>query len=186
MSARARWFDAMALMRSPSVLEIGTRGWDGHPPRHHRAELVARNPSASWVGVDCLGGPGVDVVADIHSLSGVFQPGQFDAAIMASVLEHVRRPWVAAKELAAVIRPGGILLVQTHQTFPVHGYPSDYWRFTREALAEVFALDHGWRVIESEYTYPAKVVPLSNEVHATNWNFLADAWLNVEAMCERA
>lgn len=180
-----RFWQRLAILSPCRVLEIGTRAWDGHGIRHHRERLLVANPAAEWLGIDLLAGDGVDVVADAHELSAHFEPGRFDAAILIALLEHVRRPWDVARELAKVVRPGGLAIVGTHQAFPYHGYPNDYYRFTREGLAEIFGPRHGWQS-ETEYEYPAKVIPLGNIfTHATGWNFEAEAWLNVSCLAER-
>jgi SAM-dependent methyltransferase len=162
------------------VLEIGTKGWDGKPPIHHRSRVVSKG--ATWTGVDIEPGDGVDVVADAHELSKHFPPNHFDAALLCSTLEHLRRPWVAIEELSKVVRRGGIVFCSTHQSFPVHGYPSVYFRFTIEGLKEVFS---GWNVT-AQYEFPCKVIPLSNIfTHARDWNFTAEAWLNVVCIAEK-
>lgn len=176
MTARETFWNWLATQQSPRVLEIGTRAWDGNPPRHHRSEVLRVCPSAKWTGCDAQPGAGVDVVADAHRLSQVFPAGSFDCLVCVSTLEHLARPWVASAEMAWVTRAGGLLWAETHQSFPVHGYPSDYFRFTAEGLREVFSAEAGWDVIEADYSYPAKVVPLAN---IPVWNFEAPAWLNV-------
>ena len=57
---------------------------------------------------------------------------------------------------AAPDHPANVLLVfvQTHFAFPIHGYPSDYWRYTRDALGTIFGADAGLRIIGSAYQYP--------------------------------
>jgi SAM-dependent methyltransferase len=182
-SVLGQWYAWLRAQPSPRILEVGVAEWDGREPKHHRDAILALNPRTEWVGLDVKAGRDVSVVADLHEISRHFPAAHFDGVFCASVLEHLRRPWVAAKELAAVVKPGGRLLVQTHQSFPVHGYPSDFFRFTREGLAEVFAADTGWRVLASEYQFPAKVVPLDNQME--DWNFAAEAWLNVAALVER-
>lgn len=185
MSISDKFFDRLSKIHKPMVLEIGTRGWGDQPPRHHRDAVMIANPKAIWTGLDAEPGPGVDVVADAHELGSHFEPGVFDAIICVATLEHFRRPWVAAQEIAKVTKPGGVALISTHQSFPVHGYPCDYFRFSREAIGELFAKDNGWMVEESAYAYPAKVIPLTNDVHVSGWNFLAEAWLNVDALVVR-
>lgn len=186
MSARQAWFDWLARQDSPRVLEVGTRGWGGAPPKHHRAAVQDASPGAEWIGLDLEPGEDVDVVADVHEISRHFPIGHFSGVVCCAVLEHLRRPWLAAAQLAQVTRPGGRLFCQTHQSFPYHAYPADYFRFSVEALGEIFAPDAGWRVLKSGYEYPAKVVPLDNYwPHAVGWNFAAEAWLNVECVAER-
>ncbi len=183
LAAVDRWYRQLGLLDKPRVLEIGTRGWGGESPRNSRLSMLRVNPGTQWVGLDVEGGEDVSVVADLHEVSQHFPAGHFDMVFCASVLEHLRRPWVAAAELAKVVRPGGLLLAQTHQSFPLHGYPQDYFRFSREGLGEIFSRAAGWNVLQSEYKFPAKVVPTENL--GESWNFQAEAWLNTEALIER-
>lgn len=186
MTCATTFLNRLATLKSPRVIEIGTRGWNGMTPKHMQKAVLEANEGAKWLGVDLLEGDGVDVVCDAHELSKKFQPGEFDAFVCNSTLEHVRRPWVVAAEIAKVVKPGGIGLLQTHQSFPIHGYPNDYFRFSKEAIAELFGSDNGWRIVQAEYQCPCRVIPTSNVfVHACNWNFEAEAFLNVEAVVER-
>lgn len=179
----SQFYARLGAMRAPRVLEAGVRKWDADSAGGHRARLMEANPQAQYVGLDLLPGDGVDVVADLHEVASHFDAGHFDAIFLPWIMEHVRRPWIVAAELAVITRPGGLLYVGTHQSFPYHPYPADYWRFSREALAEVFAEDVGWRVVESAYAFPCKVVPLCNRSHA--WNFEGEAWEVVDALVER-
>lgn len=155
----------------PEVLELGTLRWDESNPTHHRdwAPHAAR-----YVMSDIEEGLDVDVAADAHGLYP-FDAATFDAYIAISVYEHLRRPWVAAKSARRVLKEGGLLLVVTHQTFPIHGYPSDYFRFSDQALAGIFE-DAGFEVIDAGYQYPCKIQP-PKEV--TRWNTAAESYLNV-------
>lgn len=162
------------------VCEIGSKGWDNKPPRHHKDTV--EKTGASWTGIDIEKGPGVDVVADVHELSRVVEPNSFDAFICVSTLEHIRKPWIAATELAKVVTDIGY--IGTHQSFPLHFYPHDYLRFSIQGLEAI--LEPYWKVLHWEYTNPCKIVPLANEfVHANNWNFEAEAYLNVGAIVVR-
>lgn len=178
MTARERFWTWLGAQSRPRVLEIGTRGWNDRPPIHHRDEVGRVCPSASWQGCDAADGPGVDVVADAHDLGRTFEPRSHDAVICVSTLEHLARPWIAARSMADVTRIGGLLWVETHQAFPIHGYPNDYFRFTTEGLKAIFSAESGWECLFADYSFPAKVVPLCNGID-NGWNFEAGAWLNV-------
>lgn len=94
---------------------------------------------------------------------------------------------MVAKELARVTRPGAVLYCATHQTFPLHDYPHDYFRFSDDALREVFAPDAGWQVIGAGMEFPCKIIPTTNALaHARDWNFLADGMLGAWILCRRA
>ena len=173
----------LSRQTSPRVLELGTRAWNGNMPIHYRETILKHCPSAKWTGVDMLAGDGVDVVADAHELSKSFPPNSFDTIYCEATLEHFRRPWIAAAEMAKVIRPGGLAWIESHQTFPIHGYPSDYFRFSDEAMKELFAADVGWNVIGTEYYRPAQILPLAPV--DGNWSYQAPAYLNVGALVER-
>lgn len=179
-------FDSMlSKLDSPRVIELGTKGWGGLPPKHNRERILAANRNAVWFGSDIEKGESVDIVADAHQLSLHVSLGSFDAFVSCFSFEHFRRPWVVAAELAKIVRRGGVGFVATHQSFPLHYYPGDYFRFSAGAIAEIFAEDVGWKVIESGYSCKAAVIPLGNEVVAMGWNFEAEAWLNVAAIVER-
>ncbi len=170
---------------APRLLECGTLRRAGHDAGQ-RAEFLRRFPQGTHAGTDLVAGEGVDVVADLHDLSRVGPP-YFDACLCCSVLEHVRRPWVVARQLALACRQGAVLYVQTHQTFPLHDYPGDYFRFSADALRELFREEVGWEVVGAGHEFPCKVVPLENAfAHASGWNFGAEAFLNSWILCERA
>jgi SAM-dependent methyltransferase len=137
-----------------AVLDLGTKRSVPDQPTHHRAWCHA---SANVTMSDFQSGIDVDVLADIHALSQVFARDSFDFIICCSVFEHVQRPWIAAHEIARVLKPGGCIYVQTHNAFPIHAYPYDYWRFTREALATLFE-DAGLETVSTTYRFPAQIV----------------------------
>ena len=68
-------------------------------------------------------------------LSLRFEDDHFDVVIFDQVLEHVEGdPQKAIDELHRVLKPGGLLVCATVLVYPIHGYPSDYWRFTPNGL----------------------------------------------------
>jgi len=68
-------------------------------------------------------------------LSLQFPDESFDFVFSDQVLEHVAGdPQQAIDESWRVLRPRGIALHTTCFINPIHGAPSDYWRFTPEAL----------------------------------------------------
>lgn len=176
LDAMALARDPMSLMRAPlRVIELGTRRWIPDFATHHAAWAPH---GVEWVKSDMEPGLDVDLVADAHELTETIEASSFDAYVAVSVFEHLRRPWLAADSAWDVLRPGGLAFVCTHQTFPLHGYPFDYFRFSAEALAGIFD-DAGFEILAGGYTYPATITP---PPEVERWNPGADAFLNVDVL----
>lgn len=169
--AESAFRNELTALSSPAVLELGTLRWVRDRQTHHQSWAPH---AASYIKSDVEAGLDVDVVADAHDLKP-FKKNEFDAYIAISVYEHLRQPWVAANSALRVLKPGGLLLVVTHQTFPIHGYPSDYFRFSDVALASIFE-DCGFEIIDAGYQYPCQIVP---PYEVSVWNTAAPAFLNV-------
>ncbi|MCU0586957.1 MAG: class I SAM-dependent methyltransferase [Syntrophobacteraceae bacterium] len=79
----------------------------------------------------------IDVITDL-STPGL-RDESVDAVVNIEVLEHVRDPARLMDQLARLLRPGGSLYLTCPQTWGVHEAPYDFYRFTRYALADLFA-----------------------------------------------
>ena len=93
-------------------------------------------------------------MGDAHALSSVVGEGAFDAIFSSAVLEHLAMPWVAAVEMNRALRPGGLVFHRTHQSWPVHERPNDFFRFSDEALRVLFGPAHGFEVLEAGMALP--------------------------------
>jgi SAM-dependent methyltransferase len=79
-----------------------------------------------------------------------FPDATFDCVCSDQVLEHVEgSPFDAVAETLRVLKPGGLLLHTTCLLMYIHGYPSDFWRFTPDAL-RLLVTHHGGDVIEAD------------------------------------
>ena len=100
-----------------------------------------------YVNLDLFPMPGVDVAADAEALpfgDAVFMRVECDA-----VLEHVRHPAKAMREIERVLAPGGYVHLVTPFCHPFHEYPKDYRRFTPDGLKQMAGglapVAEGWR-----------------------------------------
>lgn len=177
-AAESRFREWLKALKSPRVLELGTRRTGTGIPT---ARQGWASPDATYICSDFMEGLDVDVVADAEKLSYTFGVESIDAVIACSVFEHIRRPWLAAVEIGKVLKPGGKVFVQTHFGFPIHAYPYDYWRFTRQALETLFGQDNGFKNVQSYYAFPCSI--LSPE--ATG-NIYHPAFLNTYIVAEKA
>jgi len=132
--------DWLRLSIAGPVLVAGARHYPGRP------SMRDRYPGRRIVGADMQEGDGVHRVCDLEQP----QPelvGRFAHVDCCSVLEHSRAPWRMAETLTAALRPGGTMFVTAPFVWRVHGYPSDYWRFTIDGIRELFPLIE-WRKMD--------------------------------------
>ena len=169
---------ALNTLSSPRVLELGTLQWIRGKSTHHAEWLPA---GSIHIKSDVEPGVDVDIVADAHNLVP-FGDEEFDVLIAISVWEHLRKPWLAAQAAHRVLKPGGLLYVATHHTFPVHGYPSDYCRWTDKGLEGLFDSPE-WNSQQSSFQFPCKIVPPSS---VKIWNTAAQAFLNVDIFAKKS
>jgi hypothetical protein len=132
--------------RKGRLLEIGSRARSGNTYRHLFPSDI------EYIGIDITEGPNVDVVCDAHTLSRSLG-WQFDFAFSVSTFEHLLMPWVAVLELNKVMKLGGLVFVQSHQTWPLHEQPVDGWR-------GLFNFHTGFELIDAAYREPARIQPV--------------------------
>jgi hypothetical protein len=147
-----RFLEMLHAMPPGVVLEIGSRARWGIT----RREVIGHH---DYVGIDILPGPNVDLVGDAHELSKIFAGRKFVAAFSFSVFEHLVMPWKVALELNAVLEEGGLVFTQTHQTWPIHEEPWDFWRFSQHSWRALFNPSTGYEPIETSAGDYAEIYP---------------------------
>jgi SAM-dependent methyltransferase len=109
------------------ILEIGGRA-NPYTERFPKFEYVCLDLDET--------GPGV-IRGDITNCPEI-ESGSYDAVISVDVFEHIREPWLAAKEITRILRPGGFTYHSTLFSWRYHPCPVDYWRYTPDALMFLF------------------------------------------------
>eukprot|EP00927_Polykrikos_kofoidii_P051032 TRINITY_DN44847_c0_g1_i1.p1 TRINITY_DN44847_c0_g1~~TRINITY_DN44847_c0_g1_i1.p1 ORF type:complete len:251 (-),score=19.60 TRINITY_DN44847_c0_g1_i1:121-873(-) len=116
---------AMPGMR---VLDIGGREVNGGA-----REMFTRRGCA-FLTFDVSPHPSVDVVgAPGEPLP--FPDATFDVIVSTSTLEHDPMFWMTVREMARVVRVGGLIYANAPSNGPYHGWPGDNYRFYRDAPA---------------------------------------------------
>jgi SAM-dependent methyltransferase len=125
------------------LLDVGSQDINGSY-RHIFNGVVTEH-----VGLDAAPGEGVDVVSNKEDVFP-FKDAEFDVVISGQTLEHCRRPWNTVKEIARVLKPGGIICLIAPWSFFVHKgelCPLDCWRILDDGM-RVLIEDAGLRELE--------------------------------------
>src|ERR671915_256257 len=91
------------------------------------------------------------VKGNANDMRGLFRDNWFDLIVCSATLEHDKRFWLSVKEMQRVLRPGGLMIIsvpgyiedrendkgRSTLTYRVH-YKFDYFRFSEQAVREVF------------------------------------------------
>ncbi|MCB2186179.1 MAG: class I SAM-dependent methyltransferase [Deltaproteobacteria bacterium] len=146
--------ETLPSLGSGRVLEVGSRARSGVS----RRDLIP--PELEYVGMDIAPGENVDVVGDAHELSAAFPAGHFAAIFSMSVFEHLLMPWKVVLEMNRILAPGGLVMITTHHTFPLHDQPWDFWRYSGDAWQALFNSATGFQIVDTALGEPAAIVPV--------------------------
>ncbi len=111
------------------IYEIGSYRVEG---QEEFADLRPFFPGKVYVGCDMRLGLGVDRIEDVHCLK--IRSNRIGTVLIFDTLEHVENVHQAMREIHRVLKPAGMVILSSVMNFPIHDYPSDYWRFTPKAF----------------------------------------------------
>ena len=99
------------------------------------------------VQIDIFRYPMTDVVGSADRLP--FRDNSFGAVISQAVFEHLQYPQAAVEEIRRVLKPGGVVKIDTAFLQPEHGYPHHFYNATETGLREWFReFDVRWSGVE--------------------------------------
>ncbi len=132
------WVKKNHEMVEGPVLEIGSKFYDEETSVDYRSLFS----QLEYIGSDREAGANVDVqidiIGDIEILKNAFGYQSFKTIICCSVLEHIDDIFQASRNISELVGKGGVLFISVPFVWEEHGYPSDYWRFTPEAVKFLF------------------------------------------------
>ncbi|HJT19316.1 MAG TPA: methyltransferase domain-containing protein [Nitrospira sp.] len=123
------------------VLDFGA----GHTPR----EFLRPNV----VYMDAVQYQWTDIVCTQPLLP--FKDETFSAIVSQAVFEHLPDPHQAARELCRVLRPGGMIHIDTAFMQPLHGDPWHFFNMTHHGLRQVMAPFEEVRSGVKSYQFPS-------------------------------
>ena len=157
------------------ILELGTKRSILERPTN-RKHLFRSLSNVEYIMTDYQEGIDVDVVCDLHKINNIFKYEEFDLILSFSTYEHLKYPQLVSHNLMKMLKVGGRILISTHQSFPLHGYKYDYYRFSREAIKSIFSKKMNFITITSYFTDSCIILPHKN---IKVLNDLAESYLNV-------
>jgi len=134
--------DAIAEAMPGPVLQIGSRIQVIDRQAGGRKTWRDRCAGKAFVGADLEPGENVDAVFDIcwpleQIRTALLTTGHLalGGIVCAHLLEHVKDPFAAARNIVALLAPGGRVFVQVPWVQAYHAFPDDYWRISLSGLA---------------------------------------------------
>ena len=102
---------------------------------------------ASYTGADIVAGKNVDLVMTEYRIP--VDNHSYDVVISGNTIEHVRMFWLWAKELARVLKPGGLMILAAPaRGWGVHRHPVDCWRIFEDGMRVLLDDWLGFEVLE--------------------------------------
>ena len=148
--------DRIAAALPGPVLQIGARSQVIDQQAGERKTWRDRCQGHGFVGADLEAGENVDAVFDIcwplEKIQAALQPAghqTFGAVICSHLLEHVKDPFAAARNIAALLAPEGRIFVQSPWVQGFHAFPDDYWRISLSGLEVLF---EGFETLDAFYS----------------------------------
>jgi len=156
-----------------------TPTWQPYPPLRetlHRLPAGAlildvgaggRRITPDTITVDRSPFPGTRLCADAHEL-GV-RDATVDCVVSTGTFEHLVEPARALREFRRVLRPGGLVHVETPFLFPFHPDPEDHSRWTLDGLRALCTRE-GFEEIEAgAHLGPASAVNVVIIAYFRSW-----------------
>ena len=119
---RVHQFLCHEQIRSPAGLRLNVGSGDRRLP-------------AETINLDLIAGIEVDIQGDLLHLP--IKDESVDTIVCTGVIEHVRKPDTAVKEICRVLKFGGCVFIETPFMQTHHVSPKDYYRWTPDGLRQL-------------------------------------------------
>ena len=104
------------------IIEIGSFDENGN------IKKLLKNLKFEYIGIDFVDGNNVDLkISDPYNFP--LENATCDLVLCSSVFEHSEFFWILFLECLRILKPTGLLYIQTPSNGIVHRYPIDAWRF---------------------------------------------------------
>lgn len=128
---------------SLEILDVGSQAVEGMESYRPVFERQGWN----YRGLDLVAGENVDLVVEDAYHWTVLADASVDVVVSGQALEHIEYPWETIREIARVLRPGGLVCLIAPSAGPEHRYPQDCWRIYPDGMRSL-ASYAGLKVVE--------------------------------------
>lgn len=104
----------------------------------------------NYTGIDLQPGGSVDFIMSAYDIDKKFEKNSFEVVLCLNVLEHIADIKAVLQQVDYVLKKGGYFIVSMpYIDFPLHNYPSDYWRCTEASMREFIM--KGFEIIDLSF-----------------------------------
>jgi SAM-dependent methyltransferase len=96
-------------------------------------DIIDRFTGARYTGLDMAPGKNVDIVSE-DPYKFPLESESFDLVVSGQAFEHIEFPWQTIREIARVLKPGGLAIVIAPSSGLEHRYPQDCWRYYPDGM----------------------------------------------------
>lgn len=115
-----------------NILDLGSKVIKGQEALGSYRQFIDNN-KWKYTGADTDSGVNVDVVL-YEQYKFPFKDEAFDVVISGQTLEHIEYPWVWMRELARVLKKGGLCCIVAPAVIHEHKYPIDTYRYYPDGM----------------------------------------------------
>jgi len=158
---------------------IPTPTWQPFPPIPDTLRLLppgarvvdvgagGRRITPDTITVDRSPFPGTRLCCDAHRLA--LRDASVDCVVSTGTFEHIAEPARALAEFRRVLKPGGLVHIETPFIFPYHPDPEDHTRWTLDGLKALCAREGFTEVRSGVHLGPASAVNVVLVAYARAW-----------------
>jgi len=121
------------MFKAKKILEVGSLDINGSVK-----PFIMQSSPESYLGIDFMGGSMVDKVLNAENLVEEFGKDSFDMVISTEMLEHAEH-WRECVNNMKDVTKDWLIITTRGPGFPLHSYPDDWWRYTTDDFAKIFA-----------------------------------------------
>lgn len=135
----AKHYIKASEVKGKTIIELGSRNINGSIK-----PIIMDFKPLDYVGIDTKEGDNVNKVLSIEDAVNFFGIESFDFAICTEVLEHCKHIETVITSIKLLVRKTGIIFITARGfdnkgiPFKYHGYPKDYYRFTKQNIKNIF------------------------------------------------